>query len=123
MNNLPKPIFSVTPKQGQPRVSVKDRKGRHMYYNVARSVVAIEGRCILRAPRDEFWGGKDSKEYRSDFIDSPTWAQVFSRFGSAMKTTRDYHHQFLEGVYLDRSAPAVIDGGKEVPVYRFSTGS
>ncbi len=39
-----------------------------------------------------------SKNYRSDILENPTWLQVAVCADRAIKTVRDYHHVFLEGI-------------------------
>lgn len=117
-----KPIYSVSPPKGKRGVSVKDDKGRHIYYVASKSDIAIKGDVILVGERDTFWGGKQSKEYRSGVLHNPTWGDVFEHFGRSMPVTRDLHHAFLEGVYpIRRDGKDVVENG--IPLYVFVAGS
>jgi len=80
--------------------------------------IAIKGKCILIAEADEFWGGKDSVDYFSPVLENPTWLEVSVRANAAIIATRDFHHQFLEGV--DKTG--ILNSG-DVPYYKFSMGS
>lgn len=119
-------IFSVSPKPGQAKVAVKDKNGRLIYHTVSRSEIAVEGKVRFIALRDQFFGGPDSREFRSPVLTNPTWGRVFTQFERAMRTTRDMHHAFLEGVYpvtadVDGKRVPVVENG--VALYRFSAGS
>ncbi|MEQ8785062.1 MAG: hypothetical protein RIC55_02130 [Pirellulaceae bacterium] len=76
--------------------------------------VPIQGKVIFRAEADDFWG--EGHDYESDVVDSPTWLEVAVLADEMIKTTGDYHHQFLERV-------RVIDEEDGVKVARFSMGS
>lgn len=60
-------------------------------------------------------------DYESPVLESPTWLMVSVHFNDAIVRTGDYHHSFLEGLYLDKKATAARGDG--VKVYRFATGS
>ena len=59
--------------------------------------IAIEGKVKFLAPADDFWG--DGKAYESEVVESPTWLTVAVLANAMIRTTCDYHHQFLETVY------------------------
>ena len=89
-------IYSVGPKANTPASDIVNRDGIRY---VKRDVVAFNGPCIVTAPADDWFGGEDSKSYRSRLLDSPTWGRLMSVAASQQKATRDYHHAFLEGAY------------------------
>lgn len=76
--------------------------------------IAIQGRVQFHADRDPFWG--NDRPYTSPIVESPTWLDVAVLANEMIKTTGDYHHQFLEGVYVTGEE----DG---VRLARFSMGS
>lgn len=78
--------------------------------------VAIRGKVILAAPYDDFWG-EDGKAYQSEVVEDPTWLEVAVLADAMIRTTKDTHHSFLEGVFPTKKK---IDG---VKVYEFSMGS
>jgi len=67
-----------------------------------QNVVAVQDRVRVVAHRDGFFGGDDSKGYRSRIMLNPTWGQLFRCFQSQIRTTKDYHHAFLEGATVLR---------------------
>lgn len=67
-----------------------------------QNVVAFNDRVRVVGYADDFFGGKESKPYRSKIMTNPTWGQLFRVFKSQMKKTRDYHHAFLEGARIVR---------------------
>jgi hypothetical protein len=88
-------IYSVYIK-GKPFV----RRGDLEY--TKQSVVAFEDRVRVEAHADDFFGGDESRAYRSRIMVNPTWGQLFRAFKAQMRQTRDYHHQFLEGARVVR---------------------
>ena len=60
--------------------------------------IAIQGKAILLAARDDFYGGKRSKNYRSPVVENPTWLQIAVLANDMIRTVRDSHHCFLENV-------------------------
>lgn len=67
-----------------------------------RNVVAFEGRVRVVAHRDDFFGGDESRSFRSRVLENPTWGTLFKVFKSQVEKTRDYHHAFLEGARIVR---------------------
>lgn len=67
-----------------------------------RNVVAFQGKVRVVAHRDEFFGGDESRSFKSRVLESPTWGSLFRVFKSQIKATRDYHHAFLEGARVVR---------------------
>lgn len=86
-----------------------------------QNVVAFHDRVRVVAYRDEFFGGDESKSYRSRILVNPTWGQLFRVFKSQMKKTRDYHHAFLEGARIVRRE--VDKDGVSYAVVELLTGS
>jgi hypothetical protein len=78
--------------------------------------VAVEGCVVLVANRNLYFGGRQSKDYESKVLESPTWLQVAVRANEMIGVTRDRSHCFLEG--LEKMFMA--DG---VTHYKFLMGS
>ena len=76
--------------------------------------IAIHGNVQFHAEHDPCWG--EGKPYTSPAVNSPTWLDVSVLADEMIKTTGDYHHQFLESVF-------VIDERDGVKIARFSMGS
>lgn len=76
--------------------------------------VAIPGNVQFHAKHDPYWG--EGKPYTSPAVNSPTWLDVSVLADEMIKTTGDYHHQFLESV-------VVIDERDGLKIARFSMGS
>jgi hypothetical protein len=62
-----------------------------------QNVVAFTGKVVVVAYADDFFGGDESKNFRSRVLTNPTWGSLFRVFKSQMKATKDQHHCFLEG--------------------------
>jgi hypothetical protein len=62
-----------------------------------QNVLAFEGKVRVVAHADDFFGGEESRAFRSRVLENPTWGSLFRVFKSQIKRTRDYHHAFLEG--------------------------
>lgn len=86
-----------------------------------RSVVAFEDRVRVVAYADDFFGGDESRAYRSRIMVNPTWGQLFRVFKAQMRKTRDYHHAFLEGAHIVRRE--VDKDGVSYAVVELLTGS
>ena len=67
-----------------------------------QSVIAFHDRVRVVAYGDEFFGGDESKGFKSRMLVNPTWGQLFRVLKSQMKKTRDFHHCFLEGARIVR---------------------
>ena len=92
------------------------------YYEVTKqSVVAFEGRVRVVAYADGFFGGDESRAYRSRILVNPTWGTLFRVFKSQMRKTKDYHHQFLEGARIVRRE--VDKDGVSYGIVELVTGS
>lgn len=89
-------IYSVGPDRTTPASEIITRDGIRY---IKRTAVAFNGPCIVTAPADDWFGGEDSRSYRSRLLDSPTWGRLMSVAESQQKATRDFHHAFLEGAY------------------------
>lgn len=85
-----------------------------------RNVVAFEGICQVVAERDPFWGGDDSKPYKSKFLRDPTWNQLYACAKAQQKKTLDMHHSFFEGAYIKRTYE---DNGMKIKELQLSLGS
>lgn len=87
--------------------------------------VAIQGKCQIEQRADDFWDGSgEGEDFISPMLTNPTWLEVSVLFDLAIRTTGDYHHQFLEGVHKVREL-AVADelNPTGINLYQFSTGS
>lgn len=82
--------------------------------------VAAKGKVRLVGFADDFFGGGKSRDYRSEVLDSPTWLQVAVEANRMIRTTRDTHHCFLEG--LDK-LPKDRQTEPGVTLYEFVMGS
>jgi hypothetical protein len=78
--------------------------------------IAAKGKVILVGFADDYWGGNESKDYRSEVLENPTWLQVAVCANAMIKTTKDTHHCFLEG--LEKHSEE-----DNVTVYEMSMGS
>ena len=78
--------------------------------------IAATGKVVLIAPRNEFYGGKDSRSYKSPVLENPTWLQVCVYANEMITTTKDKHHVFLEGLDYKKK-----EG--DVKVFEFCMGS
>jgi hypothetical protein len=58
--------------------------------------IPIQGEIQFHAKHDPFWG--TGRSYKSAVVDSPTWLEIAVLANDMIKTTGDFHHQFLEGV-------------------------
>lgn len=76
--------------------------------------IAIEGKVKFVAPADDGWD--EGSSYESEIVDSPTWLTVSVLANAMIKMTCDYHHQFLESIY-------VVGQEHGVTIARFSMGS
>lgn len=94
-----------------------------MEYSVSapRNICVTTGPCIVEAAADEFWGGEESKSYRSRIIHYPTWGQLFRIAVRQQKRTRDMHHDFFEGARIVRRITQ--PDGTEVKVLELVLGS
>jgi hypothetical protein len=114
-------IFSVGPKKGTPKDEYITTK--HDISYMKQSVVAWQGKCVVVAAADEFWGGPGSKPYRSKVMNNPTWGQLFQCAKAAQKKTLDLHHCFFEGVYCSKDMVKAIIDGQEVIELKLALGS
>jgi hypothetical protein len=89
-----------------------------MIYSVGsgKAAFAVIGPTRVEADADEFWGGKESKPYRSKVMASPTWGDLMKCAEEQVRKTRDEHHVYVEGVEFLRKE------GK-VTVVRLALGS
>jgi hypothetical protein len=60
--------------------------------------VPIEGAIQFRTTHQPFWG--PGRSFASAVVTSPTWLEIAVLADAMIRTTGDYHHQFLEGVKL-----------------------
>lgn len=78
--------------------------------------VVCRGAVRIEAEADEFFGGPDSRPYRSRVMASPTWGDLMRCAKQQAKKTLDEHHVFVEGIEFVRK-----DGN--VTVIRLCLGS
>lgn len=81
-----------------------------------QNVLAFEGKVRVVAHADDFFGGEESRGFRSRVLLNPTWGSLFRVLKSQMKRTRDYHHSFLEGA-------RVVGMEGDVKIVELSLGS
>lgn len=86
-----------------------------------QNVVAFHDRVRVVAGRDDFYGGDESRAYRSRIMTNPTWKQLLGCLSSQMEKTRDFHHQFLEGARIVRRE--VDKDGVSYAIVKLLTGS
>jgi len=58
----------------------------------------IEGKVIFIRERDSFAIGL----YQSEIFENPTWLEICGSANDSIIQTGDYHHIFLEGIYIER---------------------
>ncbi len=86
-----------------------------------QNVVAFHDRVKVVGYRDDFFGGDESKGYRSKMLVNPTWKALLGCLSAQMRRTRDYHHQFLEGARIVRRE--VDKDGVSYGIVELITGS
>lgn len=72
---------------------------------------AIDGKVVVRAKHDEFWG--KGKDYESKPVANPTWLDLAVLADEQIKTTGDYSHIFFEDVIVKEEK----DGIKYVQLF------
>lgn len=77
---------------------------------------AIKGRCRFVAEADGYFRAKD---FCSEVLVNPTWADLLDVLNEQMKATRDYNHVFMEGIMKRRKKTHA----GSVPEYEFILGS
>jgi len=92
--------------------------------------VPIEGRVVIFEPGDQFWGGDETRDYKSPILHSPTWLELCVIANEMMHVTGDMNHCFVESIspmntsLLERLASIDLDGGEgEIQVCQFFMGS
>ena len=74
--------------------------------------IAVEGEVQFHAQHDPYWGG--GRGYDSEQVES--WLEIAVLANAMIKTTGDFHHQFLEAIN-------VTGDSNGVKTARFSMGS
>ena len=69
--------------------------------------VAAIGAVRVEGDADEFFGGPDSKPYRSRIMASPTWGDLMKCAKEQARRTLDEHHVFVEGIEFVRKDESV----------------
>lgn len=64
-----------------------------------QNIVAFQGLCQIRAEANPFFGGEDSRPFRSRVLLNPTWRQLMAVAKKQQEVTGDEHHDFFEGYY------------------------
>ena len=86
--------------------------------------IAIKGRCQITKSSDHFWSEGNSEDFVSPMLNNPTWLEVSVLFDEAIHKTKDFHHQFLEGVRkIGELAVADELNPTGINLYQFSAGS
>lgn len=86
-----------------------------------QNVVAFHDRVKVIGYRDDFFGGDESKGYRSRMLVNPTWKTLLGCLEAQMRRTKDYHHCFLEGARIVRRE--VDKDGVSYGIVELLTGS
>jgi hypothetical protein len=86
-----------------------------------QSSIAIQGKCQVVVFADTFFGGTESKTYRSKVLTNPTWKTLFGCAKRSVNKTNDTHHMFFENVHYRHTAFDAKHG--DVKVYEISLGS
>ena len=110
--------FSVGPRPNTPRSHYRIDEDGIEY--MKRNIVAFQGKCIVTAGADDYFGGEESQGYRSRVLENPTWGQLFACAKAQQKKTLDEHHSFFENYYT-RGTTSVK--GEEVTVIYLALGS
>ena len=76
--------------------------GGYPFKYTKQSVIAFHDRVKVVAYKNEFFGGDESKGFKSRMLVNPTWGKLFRVFRNQMRKTQDFHHQFLEGARIVR---------------------
>lgn len=112
--------YSVTTQKSENAVYDRDIDCYYMKQNV----VAFTGLCQVRAERDDYFGGEDSKPFRSKVLLDPTWRQLFAIAKKQQQATRDAHHDFFEGFYdTGKDDMAVHPNNLPVRIIELALGS
>ncbi len=82
--------------------------------------IAATGKIRLVMKKTKFYCKPQGKDYQSDILESPTWLTVAVCADRMIKTTRDYHHVFLEGI---TKLPDSMQTEEGVTLYTFDMGS
>lgn len=116
-------IYSVGVNKNTPQEHVIVEKSTGNI-NMKQTVVAFEGLCQVREEADNFFGGEDSKPFKSKIMLNPTWRQLFNVAKQQQQVTRDWHHDFFEG-YYDTGKNDFADHPNNLPVriIRLAMGS
>jgi hypothetical protein len=113
--------YSVSPKKDTPREHIRmDDIG---CANLKQNIVAFEGKYVVVAEADEFWGGEKSQRYQSSVLLNPTWAVLYRCAKAQQKRTKDLHHSFFEGAYVPSINNTITVGEETATVLRLSLGS
>jgi hypothetical protein len=115
---MPRAVYSVHIK-GTP--TYKKYLGDYPVEYTKQSVIAFNDRVRVVAYKDDFFGGDESKAFKSRILVNPTWGQLFRVFKTQMKRTKDFHHQFLEGARIVRRE--VDKDGVSYAIVELLTGS
>jgi hypothetical protein len=78
--------------------------------------VAIEGKAIISMSVDPFWCPDNAKPYRVE-VENPTWIDLAIHADYAIKSVKDYHHVFFEGIHN------IGTSAEGLPMYEFAMGS
>ena len=110
--------FSVGPKSYTPRSHYRIDEDGIEY--MKRNIVAFQGKCIVTADADDYFGGEESQGYRSRVLENPTWGQLFACAKAQQKKTLDEHHSFFESYYTDGTTRV---NGEDITVLKLLLGS
>ena len=91
---------------------------------IKQNAVAFWGLCQVQAAADPFFGGEESKPFRSRVLLNPTWRQLFAIAKKQQQHTKDVHHDFFEGYYdTGRDDLSVHQNNLPVRIIELALGS
>jgi hypothetical protein len=90
-------------------------------FRIKQTLIAFHGACQVVASADSFFGGEDSKPFKSKVLINPTWRRLYGVAKQQQKKTLNMHHDFFEG-YYERGEDIIIDG-KPVRIIELALGS
>ena len=69
-------------------------------WRVKQNIVAYKGKCRFQAEGENYFCQEDSRTYVSRVLTNPTWGTLFKHAKKAQQVTKDFHHDFFEGILV-----------------------
>lgn len=69
-------------------------------WRVKRNAVAYKGKCRFQAESSDYFSQEGGKTYVSRVLTNPTYGTLFKHATKAQQVTKDFHHEFFEGVWV-----------------------